>query len=307
MNESIKNLWNNRNALIAYIKAVGTRHIKHLAQHMNVSQELLLDKIQEFNLCEYFDKVCSPETELAKCLPTFKKNRKVLKPYEIDLYDDNLKLGIEFNGNYWHSSKLKDMFYHQNKSIWAYNHGIRLYHIFEYEWNKQAKPFIGNHISYLGKSLPKVQGDFKVKEIRRLLCEEFLYYNTLEYQEFERAFGLFTDDLVAVLTIKDNIITNYIEKLGVIVPNGLFYLTRELNDEYLYYQDFAKPVYETSGLFLKNKTDPNTIWYNAQGKLSAEKKRYLLNGHLGDEDSYLRSLGYNKIYDCGNLVFTTKG
>lgn len=53
---------------------------------------------------------------------------------ELDIYIPKLKFAIEFNGTYWHSNKFKDMYYHQEKTKLCYENGIRLLHIYEYEW-----------------------------------------------------------------------------------------------------------------------------------------------------------------------------
>ncbi len=60
--------------------------------------------------------------------------RNLLANKEIDLYLPEYKIGIEINGNYWHSEKFKDRYYHQNKSLAAYENEIFIAHIFEYEW-----------------------------------------------------------------------------------------------------------------------------------------------------------------------------
>ena len=60
--------------------------------------------------------------------------RSILDGSEIDLYIPEFKLGLEFNGVYYHSIKFKDEFYHQNKSIKCYDKGINLIHIYENEW-----------------------------------------------------------------------------------------------------------------------------------------------------------------------------
>lgn len=62
-------------------------------------------------------------------------NRKILDGRELDTYCLELKIVIEFNGNYWHSFEIgtpKD--YHQKKSLEYIKRGIRLLHIYEYEW-----------------------------------------------------------------------------------------------------------------------------------------------------------------------------
>lgn len=64
-----------------------------------------------------------------------KNERKIIYPYEIDLYIPDYNIGIEVNGNYWHSEikGKKDKNYHLNKTIKCENKNIMLIHIFEDE------------------------------------------------------------------------------------------------------------------------------------------------------------------------------
>ena len=62
-------------------------------------------------------------------------DRSVLGGLEIDLYVPSKKIGIEFNGDYWHSSAVKAKNYHFEKSKLAESNGVRLIHIYEYEWD----------------------------------------------------------------------------------------------------------------------------------------------------------------------------
>ena len=61
--------------------------------------------------------------------------RKIISPYELDLYLPNLKLAIEFNGMYWHSIEFdpENKYTHRRKSLLCRDKGIRLIHIFEFE------------------------------------------------------------------------------------------------------------------------------------------------------------------------------
>lgn len=64
-----------------------------------------------------------------------RNDRTVLDGREIDIYLPDKKLGIEFNGTHWHSTEIQfDPQYHFNKSKLAESKGIRLIHIYEYEW-----------------------------------------------------------------------------------------------------------------------------------------------------------------------------
>lgn len=52
---------------------------------------------------------------------------------ELDIYLSKLKIGIEYNGNYWHSYPRKEINYHLNKSLYFKQFNIRLIHIYEFE------------------------------------------------------------------------------------------------------------------------------------------------------------------------------
>lgn len=59
-------------------------------------------------------------------------SRKILNPYELDIYIPNRKLAIEVNGNYRHSIEVGvDKNYHFSKSILCRQNGINLIHLFE--------------------------------------------------------------------------------------------------------------------------------------------------------------------------------
>lgn len=68
-----------------------------------------------------------------------RSNRTVLDGQEIDIYIPDRNLGIEFNGNFWHSSLYKENDYHLAKSLLAESKGVTLLHIFENEWNADEK------------------------------------------------------------------------------------------------------------------------------------------------------------------------
>ena len=89
----------------------------------------------------------SPELELQSFLKQSKidfvsHDRKVLGGMEIDIYVPSKKIGIEFNGDYWHSNAVKERNYHFDKSKLAESKGIRLIHIYEYEWNAMKDKII---------------------------------------------------------------------------------------------------------------------------------------------------------------------
>lgn len=68
-----------------------------------------------------------------------RSNRTLIRPLEIDIVIDELKLCIEFNGDYWHSDKIKDQYYHLNKLKSCLLKGYKLLQIRENEWNNNKE------------------------------------------------------------------------------------------------------------------------------------------------------------------------
>ena len=84
---------------------------------------------------DVYDFVCSIYTgDVIRNTFSYLRN-KAGNAIEIDIYIPALKLGIEYNGIYWHSTKcIKDKNYHINKTMIARKAGIKLIHIFEDQW-----------------------------------------------------------------------------------------------------------------------------------------------------------------------------
>lgn len=80
-----------------------------------------------------------PESELYEFLATVYKGKilrsaAILNRKEVDIYIPELKIGVEFNGIYWHSEKFKTSTDHLNKRLAAEAQGIRLITIWEDDW-----------------------------------------------------------------------------------------------------------------------------------------------------------------------------
>ena len=69
-----------------------------------------------------------------------RRNRQLIKPYELDIVIPELKLAIEFNGSYWHSIEVGVIpGYHLMKTERCEQLGYRLIHIWEDEWSEALK------------------------------------------------------------------------------------------------------------------------------------------------------------------------
>ena len=66
--------------------------------------------------------------------PNAHKDKKLIKPHELDIVIPEIKLAVEFNGDYWHSTEFKLPGFHLNKVLEANKKGYRLIHIWENEF-----------------------------------------------------------------------------------------------------------------------------------------------------------------------------
>ena len=104
----------------------------------NLHQRFIRNDEIQYNLCT----ICNPigssnitfiESFIIDLLKRYdmdhSKNRKIIKPYEIDFFIPEKNIGIETNGIYWHSSKFKNKNYHLNKTELCMEKNISLIHI----------------------------------------------------------------------------------------------------------------------------------------------------------------------------------
>lgn len=82
------------------------------------------------------------EKELYKFISKYFKckhnTREILDGLEIDIYIPELRVGIEFNGLYWHSDD-KNKTSHREKKDLAYKKGVYLIHVYEDEWKNKKE------------------------------------------------------------------------------------------------------------------------------------------------------------------------
>lgn len=112
-----------------------------------------------------------------------RSNRTLIKPLEIDIVIDELKLGIEFNGDYWHSDRIKDKYYHLNKLKSCLLKGYKLLQIKEYDWNNNKEVIKRKLSNIINKKFDI--NDFNLSN-NELIIDLTWYDNSiLERYEFE--------------------------------------------------------------------------------------------------------------------------
>ena len=288
--------------------------------NMNVSKRRFISKYEK----EIQDFLTSKGIE-------FNANRQILGGQEIDILIKDKKIGIEFDGLYWHCEEKKKHRYHLNKTKMCNAHGYGLIHIFEDEYvnNKELVLKKLSHILGCDGGLPKIPGrKIIVTEIYKHNAEEFL--NKYHIQGFLPSTlylgGYYNGELVSVMTFRKGNMRN---------PN--WELVRfATNDQYIYqgigskmFSYFVKTyspdivvsfadrrwtidktnnLYTKLGFFLENETNPSYSYFNKNmGPKRFHKfnfrretlaKKYGLPLTMG-ETEMAKALGYTRIWDCG--------
>lgn len=258
-------------------------------------------------------------------------DRIILSGKEIDVYLPELKLGFEFNGNFWHSINYGKITsdYHVAKTELAESNGIHLIQIFEYEWFSKQEIIKERIKNLITKHKPIGARKCLVKEIEHGISEDFL--NKHHFQGSCNAkvnLGLFYEDqLVGVMTFgKPRFNKNYQWEL-------LRFTTSETvvggaGKLLAYFESVYKPesiisyadrrwssklsnVYEKIGFACKGSSDPNYVYFKPGILLPRYKaQKHKLKAILGNkfnpelsETENMLSNNFLKIFDCGNLVF----
>lgn len=251
----------------------------------------------------------------------------VTKGKEIDIYIPSNKIGIEYNGLYWHSDRFKLKNYHLDKMLQAEEEGIRLINIFEDEWNNrqfQVKSFLK---ASLNKCSRKIYArNCIVQEIDKATANEFLNTYHIQGKAFIKiAYGLFfKEELVGLIAGNNHhrnsqnnvfVLNRLVFKEDVFVLGGSSKLNNKLI-EYCKLNNFKKlvswsdnrysqgKVYSSLGYTLKEILRPDYSYINRQNiresKQANKKSNLLKKGATGTTETEMaESLGYFRIWDCG--------
>lgn len=154
------------------------------------------------------------EKDLVDYIKTFnysiiEQDRNLISPLEIDINIVDKKIGVEFNGLYWHSelSGKKSKFYHKKKQELLQEKGYQLIQIFEDEWIHKNK-IVKNRLKHiLGNNDKKIYArNCEIKEISSDIKSKFLKkYHIQGNDNSTYHLGLFYKNrLVAVMTFSPN-------------------------------------------------------------------------------------------------------
>jgi hypothetical protein len=260
--------------------------------------------------------------------------KDIIKPYEIDIYLPELKLGFEFNGVFWHSDKFKDNNYHLNKYNKGVENGIKILTIWEDDWTLRREiclSFILNKI----KKLNRIMGRKTIiRDVSYLDSKSFLDNNHLQGDcKSSTRLGLYhNDELVSIMTFsrlrlplggknEEGVyeLTRFCNKLNTSVIGGASkllknFIQKKIPKEIQTYSDNLisdGDLYNKLG-FNYNKTSSPGYWYVINGvrnhRFNWRKSKLIKMGYDVNktEEEIMMELGYFKIYNAGNKKWIYK-
>ena len=266
--------------------------------------------------------------------------RNLIPKAEIDIYLPELKLGIEYNGLYWHCEKVNpSKKYHIDKTLKCKTNNIHLIHIFSDEWynKKEVVKSKLKHIINSTKSKSIYARKCHIKEIDRESKNSFLQHYHIQGKDRSKIhLGLFyKEDLVGVMTFTNPRkalggdptqknqweLSRYATSSPVVggASKLISHFIKTYSPHHIYsYSDnrwtnWDKNTYLTIG-FKKTKISPPGYWYTKDFK--SRIHRYNLRKHKlkemgGDvlnktESEIANSLGYFRVWDCGTTRYDMK-
>jgi very-short-patch-repair endonuclease len=265
--------------------------------------------------------------------------RDVIPPLELDFYLLDYKIAIEVNGIYWHSElRGKDKNYHLNKTNLCKEKDIQLFHINQNEIDNTPRIVESKLKSILNISKRKIHGrKCEVREIDTKLKSKFLNkYHLQGNDKSSVKLGLFYNDhLVSVMTFcKRRIamgkktseegeyeLSRYCGNFNFYVIGGasklLKYFERNYNPKKIV--TYADKRWSKGDLYFKlgfthtHDSKPNYWYFNDSNnsklyhrfnfrKSELSKKLPKFDSNKTEWENMVEN-GWNRIWDCGNMVF----
>lgn len=281
--------------------------------------------------------VSAAEADIADFIEQYAKvhrsYRRLINPYEIDIYVPDHKLAIEYCGLYWHSEGSgKTSSYHYDKMKECELQGVRLITIFEDEWINKKHIVQSRILNALGLSQRSYARKGTVAAISPAEAKAFLEKHHIQGPATGASInvGLTIDDeLMAVMALGKQRITHNVTASGDeyelyrFASNGA--VVGAASKMFKWFQRNYSPsmvvsycdrrwgqggVYKALGFSLVHETKPGYWWiidrYKTRShRFNFTKHKLVEKGHDPSmtEVEIMRSLGHDRIFDCGNFKF----
>jgi len=259
--------------------------------------------------------------------------KNIIKPYEVDIYLPDIKLGFEFNGVWWHSEKYKNENYHLMKYNLSVSNDINLVTIWEDDWVTKrdiCKSFILNKLE---KTKNKIYArKCSIKEISYNESKDFLENNHLQGDcKSSIRIGLYDmDKLVTLMTFsklrlplqrkesnrnkeKNYELTRFCNNTHTNVVGGASKLMKYFIKKYdpIQIETYSDNLisngnlYKTLGFKYSHTSKPG-YWYVVDGirehRFNWRKQKLIQMGFdiNKTEEEIMSEIGYYRIYNAGN-------
>ena len=258
---------------------------------------------------------------------TFTSDHTILDGKEIDIYNEETKIGVEYCGLHWHnegSPAPRGMNYHYDKYKTCKEKGIHLVTIFEDEWNNRQEQVKGALLSIFGKNTRKLYArKCTIKSIDKAIGNKF--YDQYHIQGATKL-GLyfaglyFEDELVGVMSFglhprdtTKHVLDRLCFKSGVSIAGGASRLFKFLVNEskvetLISWSDnrwFQGKVYEKLGFKLGEELKPDYSYTrnNDPRRYSKQSQKKTNTDCPVDmtEKEWAEKRGLYRIWDCGKL------
>lgn len=315
-----------------------TADIEGIRQKLGISPVHMLRKIHEFKL---EDRISMPKDSISHIenllynyirkstdKEVIRNSRKIIPPLEVDIYIPDSKIGIEVNGDYWHSTLYKDKEYHKEKTFMTSNNGVRLITIYEHEMRNTPEKIKSIIDSALGFNIQRIYA-------RKCVVKEI---DTKESMEFEDKYhldnrssasirvGIYYDEqLIGEISFGkprfdskyDYELIRLCYKSNISVIGGTEKMFKYAVEKfkldnivtYCNMDKFSGQSFLRLGFGVLGVTEPGYIWvkhgtHEVLRRYQTQKHKLLENG-LGTpeqtEDEIMMNLNFFKIYNSGNL------
>jgi hypothetical protein len=259
-------------------------------------------------------------------------SKKIISPYELDIYLPELKLAFEFNGVYWHNELNKSKDYHLIKHNLCKDKNIELIQIWQDSWiykNDIVKSIILNKLNIKNKKIFARKCDIRI--VNDNDKKNFLNNNHLQGNINSNInIGLYYNEkLISIMTFgkirnamgnkgnsKEYELYRYCNKLGYTITGGAskilnYFISKyEYDNLYTYFsRDLGfKNLYEKIGFEYISESKPN-YFYVIDGirkhRYSFRKDKLIKEGFNPEKTEHQIMLERNifRIYDSGNLKY----
>ncbi len=261
-------------------------------------------------------------------------DRTIIQPLELDMVIPSHNLAIEFDGLYWHSYKNGTRpIAHKYKTELCNKAGLRLVHVFEDEWNLKRNIVKSRLRNILAKGICNIGArKCEIRSISAALKNKFLkkYHIQGECRSTSIFLGLFYKSrLLSVMTfgkmrhitgrrnVKDSYeLIRFASMNNVNVSGGADRMFKHFLNNFnpnmvLSYADrrwSEGNLYKKLGFVLKNASAP-CQWYMKDYTKRMHRSGFMRHTLVSDPEDkrseweIMKSRGFDKIYDCGTLVF----